>query len=74
MSKRVYCNKFFSKESDAKEFKKIHGGVLIKFPKRRCESLYDFRAEMQVAFDSRGEIVNPAATPYCVSWNEKVGD
>ena len=68
----MYNNKFFSTEADAKAFQKSHGGALIALkPKSRKETRAAFAAEMMVAYDARGEIVDKDKTPYCIAWNEK---
>ena len=65
-----YDNKFFSNETQAKAFKKQHGGVLLHVtPRSRAETKLNFQAEMAVAYDARGEIVDPEKTPWCVAWN-----
>ena len=67
-----YNNRFFATEQDAKAFKKQHGGVLIHItPRSRMETRRNFAAEMAVAYDARGEVVDKDKTPYCVAWNEK---
>lgn len=66
----IYNNKFFKTREDAKAFQKQNGGVLIQMPKRDCERMRSFRAEMAVAWDARRERINPFETPYVVAWNE----
>ena len=67
----MYNNKFFATREEAKAFQKEHGGVLIALtPRCHKETRLSFMAEMQVAADARGEIVDPAKTPFCVAWNE----
>ena len=67
-----YNNRFFSNEDEAKAFKKSHGGTLIALkPKSRKETRAAFAAEVMVAYDARGEIVDKDATPFCVAWNER---
>ena len=66
----MYNNRFFATKSEAHEFKKKHGGVLYSVTKgSRTKSA--FLAEMAVALDGRGEIVDPAKTPFCVAWTER---
>lgn len=66
-----YNNRFFKTEEEAKAFKKEHGGVLLRMtPRSRRETQLNFLAEMAVAYDARGEVVNQFETPYCVAWNE----
>ena len=67
-----YCNKFFETETEAKAFQKSHGGQLIAIkPKSRKETRAAFAAEMMVAYDARGEVVDKDVTPFCVAWNER---
>ena len=66
-----YNNRFFKTEEEAKAFKKEHGGHMIHVtPRSRLETRRDFAAEMAVAYDARGEVVDKLETPYCVAWNE----
>ena len=68
----MYNNRFFETLEEAKAFKKQHGGVLISLsPRSRREKRLDFQAEMAVAWDARGEAVDPERTPHCVAWNER---
>lgn len=70
----MYNNRFFATEQEAKAFKKQHGGVLIHVtPRSRLETRRNFSAEMAVAYDARGEVVDKEKTPYCVAWNERRG-
>ena len=67
-----YNNKFFATEAEAKTFQKTHGGHLITLkPKSRAQTRADFAAEMLVAYDGRGEVVDKDKTPFCVAWNER---
>lgn len=68
-----YNNRFFATKEEALAFRKQHGGRLISLsPKSRKETRMDFQAEMAVAWDARGEVIDKEATPYCVAWNEVV--
>lgn len=68
----MFNNKFFKTEEEAKAFKKSHGGTLIAIkPKSRKATRGAFAAEMMVAYDGRGEVVDPNETPFCVAWNER---
>ena len=68
----MYNNKFFSTEAEAKAFQKSHGGQMISIkPRSRRETRAAFAAEMMVAYDARGEIVDKETTPFCVAWNER---
>lgn len=68
----MYNNKFFETERDAKAFQKNHGGQLLHItPRSRTETRMSFSAEMAVAYDARGEVVDWHKTPYCVAWNER---
>ena len=65
-----FYNKFFATEAEAKAFQKTHGGRLIALkPKSRAQTRADCAAEMLVAFDGRGEVVDKDKTPFCVAWN-----
>ena len=67
-----FNNKFFATEEEAKVFQKAHGGQLIALKKRsRKETRANFAAEMMVAYDARGEVVDKDKTPFCVAWNER---
>ncbi len=67
-----YNNRFFATAAEAKAFKKEHGGVFMHMTNRsKWKTKMDFVAEMEVALDARGEVVDPEKTPYCVAWNEK---
>ena len=67
-----YNNRFFKTQEEAKAFQKEHGGRLLKFsPRSRMETRSDFAAEIMVAYDARGEIVDKDVTPFCVAWNER---
>lgn len=67
-----YNNRFFATREDAMAFKRRHGGHLLAFnPRGHRESKINFYAEMAVAQDARGEIIDPEQTPFCVAWNEK---
>ena len=67
----MYNNRFFKTEQEAKAFRKEHGGRMIHItPRSRIDTRMDFAAEMAVAYDARGEIVDKDATPFCVAWNE----
>ena len=64
-----YNNQFFRTREEAKEFQATHGGALYSHtPRSRTKR--EFRAEMSVAFDARGEVININETPWCVAWNE----
>jgi len=66
-----YNNKFFETKEEAKAFQKQHGGVFYAItPRSRTETKLNFQAEMAVAYDARGERVDPEKTPFCVAWNE----
>ena len=68
----MYNNRFFATAQEAKTFKKQHGGVLLHItPRSRLETRRSFAAEMAVAYDARGEVVDKDKTPYCVAWNER---
>ena len=68
----MYNNRFFATEQEAKTFKKQHGGALLHItPRSRLETRRNFAAEMAIALDARGEIVDKDKTPYCVAWNER---
>ena len=67
-----YNNRFFSNEAEAKAFQKSHGGQLIALkPRSRKETRAAFAAEVMVAYDARGEIIDKDVTPFCVAWNER---
>ena len=67
-----FNNKFFATEAEAKAFQKAHGGQLIALKQRsRKETRANFAAEMMVAYDARGEVVDKDKTPFCVAWNEQ---
>lgn len=68
----MYNNRFFKTEEEAKAFRKQHGGALLHVTKRsHRQTKRDFSDEMSIAYDARGEVVNPEETPWCVAWNEK---
>lgn len=67
----MYNNRFFTTEAEAKAFRKQHGGALLHVtPRSHRETKRDFAAEMAVAYDARGEVVDPQVTPWCVAWRE----
>jgi len=67
----MYNNKFFMTEAEAKAFRKEHGGRLLHLtPRCRRDTKLDFYAEVAIAYDARGEHVDPTITPWCVAWNE----
>ena len=67
-----YNNKFFSTQEEAKAFQKQHGGVLLHVtPRSHFNTRRYFAAEMAVAYNARGEVVDKEKTPYCVAWNER---
>lgn len=67
-----YNNRFFATEQEAKAFQKKHGGQLLHItPRSHRETRQAFAAEMAVAHDARGEVVDKDKTPYCVAWNER---
>ena len=68
----IYNNRFFATKEEAKSFQRSHGGALLHMtPRSHRDTKLDFAAEMAVARDARGEIVDPITTPYCVAWNER---
>lgn len=71
----MYTNKFFETEAEAKAFRKAHGGVLLSMtPRSHTSTKMEFHAEMLIAQDARGEIIDPEKTPYCVAWNVREED
>ena len=67
----IYNNHFFKTEAEAKAFKKEHGGVLLKWnPRASFNKKADYLAEVAVAYDARGERIDPSEYPFCVAWNE----
>lgn len=66
----MYNNKFFATKEEAKDFQKSHGGVLMHYTAQmRKEKKLDFLAEIAVALDARGEVIDKEKTPFCVAWN-----
>ena len=68
----MYDNKFFKTVEEAKAYKRENkcGGVLIELkPRCRKNTRRWFEYEMAVAYDARGERVNPEETPVCLAWN-----
>lgn len=66
-----FNNKFFGTKEEAIAFQKQHGGVFYAItPRSRAETKRNFQAEMAVAWDARGERIDPEKTPFCVAWNE----
>lgn len=67
-----YNNRFFKTEQEAKAFQKEHGGHMLHItPRSHRETRQAFAAEMAVAYDARGVVVDKDKTPYCVAWNER---
>lgn len=68
----MYNNRFFETEAEAKAFRKEHGyGALLHItPRSSLDKRLDFFAEIAVARDGRGEVIDWEKTPWCVAWNE----
>ena len=66
----VYNNKFFETKEEAQKFKKEKGYGIIYSGAKHSKTKHQFTIETLIAFDARGEVIDPKKTPWCVAWNE----
>lgn len=66
----VYNNKFFTTKEEAQKFRREKGYGAIYSGAKNSKTRHQFTIETLIAFDARGEIIDPKKTPWCVAWNE----